>query len=293
MSSRPFTRREFLSSAVAAMPVVFVARAGVTAAAGSSPIRLGLPQTLIAPTLDEFGCLSRYFEEFSPIDIQFVQLKTNDELSSSLLSGDLDLAWVSGYALVRHRANLAPIAVPVWQGAPMTRSCLIVSAARRANSLIDLAGDAHALVDAESASGFLVTAAAVADRGIRLNDFFRQTFFTYGDRNVVRAVAAGLADSGTCDAHVLAILAEVEPHLAAKVRILESSPPIGAPPIVAALGALAPGDAKTIGSVFTEMRSVALGEATLAKLRLDGFVEPAPDLYDLLAEKAGRLKGLV
>ena len=110
---------------------------------------------------------------------------------------------------------------------------------------------------------------------------------------MVRAVAAGLADSGTCDAHVLAVLSEVEPQLAGAVRVIESSPPIGAAPIVAARGALAPGDPTAIQTLFTGMRSVPLGEATLAKLRLDGFVEPAESLYDLLAERAGQLKGLV
>jgi ABC-type phosphate/phosphonate transport system substrate-binding protein len=54
-------------------------------------------------------------------------------------------------------------------------------------------------LDPGSDSGWLVTAAALAQRTLSLERFFAQTIFTYGHRNVVRAVASGLVMSGSID----------------------------------------------------------------------------------------------
>ena len=65
----------------------------------------------------------------------------------------------------------------------------------------------------DSNSGYLVTRGLLADKGTSPEAFFRQFFYTYGHRNVVRAVAAGLAQSGSVDGYVWEVLQEVEPEL--------------------------------------------------------------------------------
>ena len=63
--------------------------------------------------------------------------------------------------------------------------------------------------------------------------FFARTFFTYGHRNVIRAVASGLAQSGSVDGYVYDVVAEMEPELTAETRVLRRSELLGFPPIAA------------------------------------------------------------
>ena len=101
--------------------------------------------------------------------------------------------------------ELALVAVPVWKGKPLYQSYLIGRSDLKAESLADLAGTVHAFSDPDSNSGYLVTCAALAEMGTSPGRFFRQFFYTYGHRNVVRAVrpgspraAASMATSMTC-----------------------------------------------------------------------------------------------
>ena len=108
--------------------------------------------------------------------------------------------------------------MPVWNGRPLYQSYLIADAGRNATSIDALAGDIHAFSDPDSNSGYLVTAAELAGKGYKPERFFRQVFFTYGHRNVVRAVASGLAQSGSVDGYVYEVLREVEPALVGATR---------------------------------------------------------------------------
>ena len=61
--------------------------------------------------------------------------------------------------------------------------------------------------------------------------FFAQTIFTWGHRNVVRAVASGLADSGSVDGYVYEVMRETEPSLIAATRVVTMSELLGFPPV--------------------------------------------------------------
>ncbi|TIP59896.1 PhnD/SsuA/transferrin family substrate-binding protein, partial [Mesorhizobium sp.] len=56
-------------------------------------------------------------------------------------------------------------------------------------------------------------------------------FFTYGHRNVIRAVASGLAQSGSVDGYVYEVMRETEPDLVKQTRIVRKSEWLGFPPI--------------------------------------------------------------
>ena len=77
---------------------------------------------------------------------------------------------------------------------PSTQAYVIVPAERRgASGLMDLAGDVHAFSDPDSNSGYLVTAAALAAKRLRPQDFFAKAFFTYSpsQRHPCRGVRPG------------------------------------------------------------------------------------------------------
>ena len=73
------------------------------------------------------------------------------------------------------------------------------------------------------------------------------------------------------------------PELAQQLRVVETSDPFGAPPVV--VSARAPPEARAkLARVFEGMNSNPDGAVILEALGVDRFERPAPDLYSGLAE---------
>jgi len=75
-------------------------------------------------------------------------------------------------------------------------------------------------------------ATRTAASAITRQDFFRRTFFSWGHRNTIEAVASGLADGGAVDSYVWESIVRQYPHYAEQIRVVERSPEFGFPPIV-------------------------------------------------------------
>jgi phosphonate transport system substrate-binding protein len=182
------------------------------------------------------------------------------------------------------------LAIPVWRGRPLYRSYVIVHAGRPAATFDDLEGDVHAFSDPDCCSGFLVTRDLLADRGVKPETFFHHFFYAYGHRNVVRAVAAGLAQSGSVDGYIWEVLQETEPDLTRHTRVLRKSELLGFPPIAASRRRSKAPSNGDLAKVFLEMQRHAAGQRVLAALRLDGFVAGNDTLFDTIAEKAEHIR---
>lgn len=221
--------------------------------------------------------------------VQVVKRRTYREVTSLLVAGQLDTAWICGYPFIQHRDALDILAVPLYRGEPLYRAYLITRQDRRAAGLADLRGDIHAFSDPDSNSGFLVTSAMLADLGTAPGAFFARSFFTYGHRNVIRAVAAGLAQSGSVDGYVWDVMAELEPNLVGATHVVQTSAPMGFPPF-ATSRQTDPGLAREIRDALMTMPATADGRAILATLRLDGFVAGSPGLFDSIATLSRRAR---
>ena len=90
-----------------------------------------------------------------------------------LLAGQVDAAWICGYPYVRHRDDLALLAVPIWRGWSLYQSYLIGRPTGSEASLADLRGEIHAFSDPDSNSGYLVTTAALAEMDRAAGDLLR------------------------------------------------------------------------------------------------------------------------
>lgn len=261
-------------------------RGGDRAAAElSRPVQVGLTPVLLTSDLELLAVLRTYLVRTWKRDVHIVTRRTYQEITLLLISGQIDAAWICGYPFVQYRDQLELVAVPVWNGRPLYQSYLIVEAGRQAREFSDLEGDIHAFSDPDSNSGFLVTRALLADQRARPETFFRRHFFTYGHRNVVRAVASGLAGSGSVDGYVWEVLDAVEPELTAATRILRRSEWLGFPPIAA--GKLRPSGMSVteLADAFVGMNSDPDGRRVLELLRLDRFTESGPSLFDAIAAK--------
>lgn len=258
----------------------------------SSPLKFGLTPVFLTNDIELLTRLKSYLNRKTGLDVQLVQRRTYEEITALLLSGQLTAAWICGYPLVQYPDELALVAVPLWKDKPLYQSYLIISEERNAASLDDLRGDLHAFSDPNSNSGFLVTAALLAERQLRPEQFFRQTIFTYGHRNVVRAVGSGLAQSGSVDGYVWEVMASLEPELTSRTKVIRRSELLGFPPIACLQRQAQQSDLLALKIALLSMSQDPEGREILRLLRLDGFAEEPKTLFDPIAAKMRIVRSL-
>lgn len=286
---RPVSRRDLISgliagSATLALPAL--ARSQVPT------FSFGLTPVFLSNDIELLDLLRAYLKDRVGGQVELVTRRTYQEITALLVSGQLHGAWICGYPYVQFKADLDLVATPSWHGKPLYQSYLIAAAGREATDWQALKGDIHAFSDPDSNSGSLVTRALLAEHGLRPEGFFKRTFYTYGHRNVIRAVASGLAQSGSVDGYVWEVMLEIEPNLVKQTRIVRRSEWLGFPP-VAAPKALA-GDPRVaqLREALTTMNDHTEGRRVLDMLRLDGFVSTDPSLFDTIASKVELVRQL-
>ncbi len=255
-----------------------------------TPIRFGLTPVFLNNDLELLSKLKAYLERATGYPVQLVTRRTYQEITSLLVSGQLEAAWICGYPYVQYRDQLSLVAVPVWHGKPLYQSYLIVKEDRLVNAAEDLRGDIHAFSDPNSNSGFLVTRALLADWGETPDSFFRTSIYTYGHRNVIRAVASGLADSGSVDGYVWEVVRDVEPELAGATRIVRRSEWLGFPPIATPARLAGAPEVRAIAQALAGMQGDPIGQDVLDMLRLDGFEATGPELFDPIAAMYDKIR---
>ena len=253
--------------------------------AATEPVSIGLNPLFLDSDIELLSLLQTYLAAQLARPVQLIKRRTYQEITALLLSGQLDAAWVCDDPYVQHEDQLALLAVPLYRNEPLYQTYVIVSEGSKAQSFDDIRGTVHAFSDPDSTSGFLVTRSLLALRHTTPAQFFRTFFFTYGHRNVVRAVATGLAESGSIDGYVWDVMREREPDLINKTRVVYTSEKLGFPPIVGLKSAQETTTAMEISAAFLEMPADPLGRQILSILELDGFTKANPDLYQGTLEK--------
>jgi phosphonate transport system substrate-binding protein len=274
------TRREMIAGA-----------AGLIAAATSRPVHaerpvyFGLTPVFLDSDIKLLAALTQYLSDRLEHPVSLVKRRTYQEITAMLLSEQLDAAWICGFPLVQHPDELVPIAVPVWQGRPLYRSYIIAAVNDPVPSFADMRGYVHAFSDPDSNSGFLVTRHLLTTMRERPDSFFSRHFFTYGHRNVVRAVASGLAQCGSVDGYVWEVVREIEPALTNKTRVVRKSELLGFPPVAANIRLRETPIVRKIADALNTMAESDAGRPLLGTLRLDGFTPGGMDLFAGIAQK--------
>jgi phosphonate transport system substrate-binding protein len=246
-------------------------------------LRFGLTPVFLTSDLELLSRLKTYLERSTGRRVKLITRRTYQEITSMLIARELDAAWICGYPFVANADRLALVAVPIWKGKPLYQSYLIAAKGRKAGSLAVLKGDIHAFSDPDSNSGYLVTAAELETMGTSPDQFFSRTFFTYGHRNVVRAVGTGLAASGSVDGYIYEVLSETEPGLVAETEVVRKSSWLGFPPIACPASLDRAPLTMALRKALGAMPDDPDGRAVLAMLRLDGFKEEPSALFDPIA----------
>jgi phosphonate transport system substrate-binding protein len=267
--------------------------AGLAALALNSPrplraqgkVSFGLTPVFLDSDIQLLAELEAYLADHLGRPVNLVKRRTYQEITAMLLSDQLDAAWICGFPLIQHMDQLSLVAVPVWRRKPMYRSYIIGGTNDPVASFPDMRGYVHAFSDPDSNSGFLVTRHLLTTMHEKPETFFSRYFFTYGHRNVIRAVAAGLAQSGSVDGYVWEVVREIEPTLTEKTRIVRQSELLGFPPVACNVRQEETKIVSDIRNALVTMDGSEEGRKLLTTLRLDGFTPGDMSLFAGIAEK--------
>lgn len=282
-SSARLDRRGVLGLGVAALVAGTVPTRMVAAA--DDTFKFGLTPVFLSNDLELLGHLRGYLAARIGGPLELVTRRTYQEITALLVSGQLHGAWICGYPYVQFKADLDLVAAPSWHGKPLYQSYMIAAAERQVADWQGLEGDIHAFSDPDSNSGSLVTRALLAENNSHPASFFARSFFTYGHRNVIRAVASGLAQSGSVDGYVWDVMLDMEPELVRRTKIVRRSEWLGFPPVAAPKSLAGEPRLARLRDALLSMGEHQEGRKVLELLRLDGFVAVAPDLFDTIAAK--------
>jgi len=284
------SRRRFVLSSAA---LLLAPKASFAQKPRKSAIRFGLTPVFLNDDLQLLSVIRTYLEAATGYKIDLTTRRTYQEVTALLISGQLDAAWICGYPFVKYRTELDLVAVPQWNGKPLYQSYLITKTDRNVTELSDLAGDIHAFSDPNSNSGYLVTMALLHKNELNSETFFEKTLFTYSHRNVIRAVASGLVQSGSVDGYIWEIMREIDPDLVAKTKIIRKSEWFGFPPIATSRQFADSPKIKALKAAFLASNNTEDGRAMLNYLRLSGFTQAPSSLFDPVAQNLKSLKGVL
>jgi len=264
--------------------------APATTWAEQPPVRFGLTPVFLDSDIQLLAALEQYLSGQIGRPVSLVKKRTYQEITLMLLSGQLDAAWICGFPYVQYRSQLSLLAIPVYNGRPEYQSYLIAGAQNPASSIHDLRGHIHAFSDPNSNSGFLVTRAELAKLRETPESFFADTFFTYGHRNVIRAVSSGLAGSGSVDGYVWDVMSSLEDEMVSHTRVVRKSDWFGFPPVACTRTARNSGTVQSIAQALFRMADEEQGRQILSTLHLDGFAEGDDILFDGIARNYALVK---
>lgn len=264
-----------------------------SAKARGAPLRLGLTAVILS---DQAAFLARWSDYLSArldLPLIFVARESYQDILDLLFAQQLDAAWICGYPYVLHQAQLQLLAVPLYRGAPLYQSYLIANpnSALAVRGWSDLKHRVLAYSDPLSNSGWLVAQEQLRAVGLGPRDL-RRTFFAHGHRNVVEAVAAGLAQVGCMDGYVWETMQQQKMAVVNATRVIWKSVHYAFPPVVARRENTHP-QAARLAAALQAMSHDMQGVELLRALNLTGFAPATPAMYasiHALASGAGALR---
>lgn len=226
-----------------------------------------------------YGELAQYLGKRLHRPVKVVFKKNYAAANDSLKNSESDVAFIctGGYLAARETFRPEVLAVPVVNGKTVYNSLIVTRKNGPELGLVDLKGKVFAFSDVFSLTGRLYIQARLADLK-QTSGFFGGTVFTGSHDNSVKAVAKNFADAACINSLVYKALLERGDIYAEKLKILETSPSFGNPPVVAREG-LSPDIKDKLREIFLNMHKDEEGKRVLKVISIERFASPAPGLY--------------
>ena len=216
-----------------------------------------------------------------------MQKSSYSEVNDLLHYDSCDIGFVCSYPYVlgEREYGLKLLAVPRINGKITMQSYIIVPAASKAQSLLDLRGKRFASCDIISQTGWIYPALWLLNHGEKPKEFFADHIICGSHDRALRAVAEHFADGAAVQSLVYEKMIKEDPSLADKVRIIMISAPCGAAPIVANPRMPAVLREK-IRSALITMHESSEGRAILRQMGIERYEVPEDSLYDSVRHDA-------
>lgn len=253
-------------------------------------IRIGLPNSLLHQQYVLIAEWRQYLENKLKRPVEFVIPRKFSNTTVHLYAEKLDFAWVTDYPDVQLKSRVRLLAVPLHKGKPYFTSYLIVPAYNdKTTSLLQLKGAVFAFTDPSQNGSYLEVRYELLKAGENPDQFFSTVFFTGSHREVIKAVALGLAHAGEVDSMVWDSLAKARPDLTGQTRIVAKSHEYGAPPLVAN-HFVSKEDYNDMQRVLVGMAADPKGIELLKRLNLDGFIPGDEKIYERMVKMRQALR---
>jgi phosphonate transport system substrate-binding protein len=242
----------------------------------------------------KFKPLGEHLKQATGMDVQFTPVTDYAAVVEGLATGRIDLAWLGGFTYVQAKLRTQGGAIPIVQRAEDERftSRFIVPAASPVRSMSDLKGKTFAFGSPSSTSGHLMPRHFLLQAGIDPDRDFKTVAYSGAHDATVAFVASGRAQAGVLNASVMDKLVESGHPNAAKVRVLDTTPPYHDYNWTVRPG-LDPVLTRKLAAAFLSLDPARPEHKELMALqRASRFVPTQPSNYDGI-EKAARAAGLL
>jgi phosphonate transport system substrate-binding protein len=261
---------------------------GTALQTGQKPLRVVLA-SITSPQESRvyYDAMLNYLGKQLNRPIEIIQSKTYADANDLIRAGTADMAFVCTYAYVvgHEEFGMQLLAAPLIQGQTIYHADLIVNKDSNITTFAQLQDKTFAFTDPMSNTGVLYPLSLVKAQGSTADKFFGKYFYTYSHDYALQAVSDKLADGASVDSTVFDYLRQSNPALVAKVKVIQTSPPYGMPPVVVRAD-LDPALKKKIQTTLFDMNQNSAGREILAQLHIQRFVPVQDGLYDSVRELA-------
>ena len=203
--------------------------------AGASPLRIAVSPSLSSrDTVGSYRLIAEHIAIQTGQPTELIYRRSNAETQALLSSQGADLAFFSTGAFLTYSGteSIEPLVIPELEHGPFYQALIIVPQDSRSENLAGLAGKRFAFSDATSFSGYLFPVYLLKLRQQTPEKFFGQSLFSQNYAKSLQSVAMNLLDGAAIDSIAYDHARRNNPELAARVRIIHSSEPIGVGPVV-------------------------------------------------------------
>jgi len=244
------------------------------------PIRIGMPHRTLGLDYFLIEDFRAYVEARLNHPVEAVVHGRFNNNTAEMVRSKLDFAWVVDHPDNQFKGLIDLIAVPLYGGKVESSSYIITSRlTSHAANLVQLRGAVFAFADRLSEGSYMDVRYQLLDAGENPDRFFRRVFFTRSHKDVVKAVALGLAHGGAVDSVIWDQMVKTQPKLVHQIQVIGRSAAYGAPAFIANHSADAQ-DVQEFRKLLLGMDKDPQGKELLKRMRVDAFVPGDERFYE-------------
>ncbi|MDA8090289.1 MAG: phosphate/phosphite/phosphonate ABC transporter substrate-binding protein [Nitrospiraceae bacterium] len=246
------------------------------------PLRIGIA-SMITPvgTVRYYQDIVDYLGKKLGMPVRMVYRTDYADMDRLLEKGNVDVAFIcSGpYVKDHDKFGVELLAAPGINGKPAYNSYIIVNKNSPVKSFAYLKGKTFAFTDPLSNSGRLYVDYRLSRMHYTPGTFFKRHIYSYSHNKSIEMVAKNQVDGASVDSLIYDYMLKKHSPYVGLTRIIEKSPPFGAPPLVINKN-VGRDLKKRIQDIFLKMHRDPKGQAILKAMMIDKFTAVNDGDYD-------------